>query len=83
MKSSSSQTTGLPSYQNPILGGRYITKKQLAEYLSCSVRQIEKLAARKLIPQRTIGRRMVRYDLARVEAALARFDKAAIGEDRT
>ena len=60
---------------------RFVTKKQVAAYYACSTRQIEKLAASGVLPVRRMGRRMIRFDLARCEAALAKFDRAAIGEE--
>ena len=82
MKPTHSPAPGQPSYQHPTLGGRLITKQELAEYLACSTRQVEKLTASGRIPARKLGRRMVRYSLERVEAALAKYDVQAIGEDR-
>jgi excisionase family DNA binding protein len=76
-----SPAPGQPSFQDTNLGGRYITKQELAKYLSCSTRQVEKLVARGILPIRKLGKRMARFSLARCEAALAKYDVCAIGED--
>jgi excisionase family DNA binding protein len=61
-------------------GRRFATKQELADYLRCSTRQIEKLVKRGILPIRKLGRRFARFDIPRCEAALAKYDRAAIGE---
>lgn len=62
--------SGQPTFEKSSLGGRYITKEQLAEYLACSTRQIEKLVKAGAIPAKKFGRRMIRFSTKAVEAAL-------------
>jgi len=61
---------GQPTFEKPNFGGRYITKEQLAEYLSCSTRQIEKLVKAGILPAKKFGRRMIRFSMKAVEAEL-------------
>jgi excisionase family DNA binding protein len=82
MKELHTVEAGQPSLPISEFGRRFINKRELAKYLACSTRQIEKLIAQGIIPTRKLGRRMVRFDLPRVEAALAKYDRAAIGETR-
>jgi excisionase family DNA binding protein len=60
-----------PGAVNP---GAYLTKAQLATQLGISPRFVEKLMQRKVLPVVRISRRCVRFNVARVEAALARLE---------
>lgn len=70
MTALSKSAPGQPTFENPNLGGRYITKEELADYLSCSTRQVEKLVKAGVLPAKKFGRRMIRFSTKAVEAAL-------------
>ena len=72
MHEPSKTKSGQPTFESPNLGGRYITKEQLAEYLACSTRQIEKLVKAGVLPAKKFGRRMIRFSTKAVEVALAK-----------
>lgn len=67
-----SDPSGQPKFESPNLGGRYITKEQLAEYLACSTRQIEKLVKAGVLPAKKFGRRMIRFSTKAIEEVLAK-----------
>lgn len=55
-----------------------LDKRSLARELSVSVRTVDNLMARRAIPCVKIGR-LVRFDLQRVKAGLARFEIHEVG----
>ena len=55
-----------------------LDKKTLAQELNVSVRTVDNLMARRAIPYIKIGR-LVRFDVQKVKAALARFEVRAVG----
>lgn len=55
-----------------------LTKAELAVRLHVTVRGVETLTARRKIPVLRISRRCVRYDWAKVQAALLNYEITAI-----
>lgn len=55
-----------------------LTAAELAEALKVSRRTIGNFTKSRRIPALKLGRRCVRYDLARVRAALAKFEQEAV-----
>jgi excisionase family DNA binding protein len=69
-----------PSAQNGGTGLLGIEDKPgIAREVKCSPRTIDNLMARRAIPFIKIGR-LVRFDVAKVKAALARFEVGAVGD---
>lgn len=58
---------------------RLLSKKELAVVLGISPRTIENWLAQKRIPQLRLSARLTRFNLARVEAALARYEVKEVG----
>ena len=53
---------------------RLLSKRELAAVLGVSQRTIENWLAQKRIPQLRLSPRLTRFNLSRVEAALARYE---------
>lgn len=53
-------------------------KQGLAREMKCSVRTLENLMAKRAIPSFKLGR-LARFDVAKVKAALARFEIREVG----
>jgi excisionase family DNA binding protein len=73
-KSTNSSQLSIPSAEllAPALR-RNLNKRQLAMALNVSSRTLDTWIARKRIPYRKLGPRMVRFDLDEVERALSRY----------
>ena len=56
-------------------------KQGLAREVKCSVRTVDNLMAKRAIPFIKLGR-LVRFDVAKVKAALARFEVREVGYGR-
>lgn len=56
-----------------------VTKKQVAKAIGISVRTVEGMMARKVIPFFKLSPRLVRFSLGRVKAALNRYEVLEIG----
>ena len=61
---------------------RLLSKRELAAALGVSLRTIENWLSEKRIPQLRLSRRLTRFSLPRVEAALARYEVREIGGRR-
>lgn len=59
--------------------GRLVTKKQLAGVIGCSPRTIDSLWAKRRIPGLVLSGRMVRFDVAKVLAALDKYEVKEAG----
>jgi excisionase family DNA binding protein len=57
----------------------FLTKEELGIMLNISPRTIENWMHRRRIPYLKIGKRTRRFNLARVEAALSRFEVKEVG----
>ena len=58
-----------------------LTKEQLRDALNLpSTRMVDELVRRRKIPVLRLGYRTVRFDLAKVEAAIEKFELKAIGQ---
>ena len=55
-----------------------LKREELAARLAMSPRGVAELTRRRVIPVIRIGRRCVRYDFAKVQAAIARFEVPAV-----
>jgi hypothetical protein len=55
-------------------------KQGIAREVKCSVRKIDDLMARRAIPFFKLPGRLVRFDVAKVKDALARFEVRAAGD---
>ena len=74
-------------YQNPsrahlTAGKGKLTKCQLAEYLQVSPRQIENMMRARCIPFERYGRRCIRFDLAKIDRALEKFEIQSIDSEK-
>ncbi len=58
---------------------RLLSKKELARALGVSPRTIENWLAAKKIPQLRLSARLTRFNLARVESALSRYEVKEVG----
>ena len=59
-----------------------LTKRELAAMLGVSERTIENWIAEKRIPRLRLSARLTRFNLPRVEAALARYEVKEVGVRR-
>lgn len=58
-----------------------LTKKQLRDALNLpSTRMVDELVRRRKIPVLRLGHRTIRFDLAKVQAALEKLELKAIGQ---
>ena len=58
-----------------------LTKEQLREALNLpSTRMVDELVRRRKIPVLRLGHRTIRFDLAKVQAALEKLELKAIGQ---
>jgi excisionase family DNA binding protein len=57
----------------------FLTKEQLSVMLNISPRTVENWMHKRRIPYLKIGKRTRRFNLARVEAALSRFEVKEVG----
>jgi excisionase family DNA binding protein len=77
---SSQKSAAPPAAQNGGITFLAIEDKQgLARQVKCSLRTIDNLMARRAIPFIKLGR-LVRFDVAKVKAALARFEVREAGD---
>ncbi len=61
---------------------RFLTKRQLSILLGVSERTIDNWVAQRRIPSLMLSARMRRFDLAKVEAALNRYEVKEVGGRR-
>jgi excisionase family DNA binding protein len=61
---------------------RLLSKRELAAVLNVSKRTIENWLAQKRIPRLRLSARLTRFDLSKVEAALARYEIQEVGARR-
>jgi excisionase family DNA binding protein len=61
---------------------RLLSKRELATILSVSQRTVENWLSRKMIPCLRLSPRLTRFSLAKVEAALARYEIKEVGAQR-
>jgi hypothetical protein len=77
---SSQKTAAPPAVQNGGTTFLGIEDKQgIAREVKCSPRKIDNLMARHAIPFIRLPGRLVRFDVAKVKAALARFEIKEVG----
>ena len=73
------------SFATPILdrpAKRLLSKRELATALNVSPRTIENWLAERRIPQLRLSARLTRFNLPKVEAALARYEVREVGRAR-
>lgn len=58
---------------------RLLSKRELAAALNVSERTIDNWVAQKRIPYLRLSNRLIRFNLAKVEAALARYEIKEVG----
>jgi excisionase family DNA binding protein len=61
---------------------RLLSKKELAAVLNVSERTLDNWLAQKKIPRLRLSNRLTRFNLSRVEAALARYEIKEVGGRR-
>ena len=61
---------------------RLLTKRELAAALNVSERTLDNWCAQKRIPRLCLSARLTRFNLAKVEAALARYEIKEVGARR-
>jgi hypothetical protein len=66
----------------PSLGRHFLSKRELAQAVGVSPRTIDNWMARKQIPFIRISARLIKFNLGRVKAALARYEVKEIGARR-
>jgi len=76
----SKTTAGTQS--NESMPKRLLSKRELATVLNVSVRTIETWLSQKRIPQLRLSARLTRFNLARVESALARYEVKEVSARR-
>jgi hypothetical protein len=60
---------------------KFLTKEQIREHLNLpSTRMVDELVRKRKIPVIRLGHRTVRFDLAKVVAALERLELKALGQ---
>ncbi len=64
------------------LAARLLSKRELAAVLSVSERTIDNWLAQRRIPRLRLSNRLTRFNLARVEGALARYEIKEVGAPR-
>ena len=64
---------------NESIPKRLLSKRELARALGVSPRTIENWLAAKKIPQLRLSARLTRFNLARVESALSRYEVKEVG----
>ena len=65
-------TGGNKSYEK-----RYLTTRELAFRYSMSTRQVQKMTRSRIFPCVKPGKKLVRYDIIKCDAALERFERQA------
>ena len=63
----------------PEIPKRLLSKRELAAVLNVSERTIENWLAQKRIPRLRLSNRLTRFNLPKVEAALARYEVKEVG----
>jgi DNA-binding transcriptional regulator YiaG len=76
-----SKTTALNS--NESMQKRLLSKRELAAALNVSERTLENWCAQKKIPRLVLSKRLTRFSLPKVEAALARYEVKEVGRARS
>ena len=61
---------------------RLLSKRELSAVLNVSERTLDNWLAQKKIPRLRLSNRLTRFNLARVEAALARYEIKEVGARR-
>jgi excisionase family DNA binding protein len=61
---------------------RLLSKRELSAVLNVSERTLDNWLAQKKIPRLRLSNRLTRFNLARVEAALARYEVKEVGARR-
>jgi excisionase family DNA binding protein len=74
-----SQITALNNNSKGVLPKLLLSKRELAAVLNVSERTIENWLAQRRIPRLRLSNRLTRFNLPRVEAALARYEVREIG----
>ena len=78
-KISALNTTG---ESNPPIPKRLLSKRELAAVLNVSERTVENWLSQKRIPRLRLSARLTRFNLPKVEAALARYEVKEVGARR-
>jgi excisionase family DNA binding protein len=63
----------------PTIARRLLSKRELAAVLNVSERTIDNWLAQKRIPRLRLSNRLTRFNLPKVEAALARYEVKEVG----
>jgi hypothetical protein len=63
----------------PATPKRVVTKRELAAVYSVCQRTVDNWVAKKIIPRLRLSARLTRFDLPKVEAALARYEIREVG----
>jgi excisionase family DNA binding protein len=77
----------IPAFNNssqgvPSTPKRLLSKRELAAALNVSERTIDNWLAQKKIPRLRLSNRLTRFNLSKVEAALARYEIKEVGARR-
>ena len=60
-------------------GGRWVTKKEIAEHLKCCPRTINNLMSRRILPYRRVGK-LLRFELGECDRAIDAFKVSSFSE---
>jgi len=74
-----SETSALNNSSASWVTKRLLSKKELAAVLNVSERTLDNWLAQKKIPRLRLSNRLTRFNLSRVEAALARYEIKEVG----
>jgi excisionase family DNA binding protein len=66
----------------PAVPKRLLSKRELAAVLNVSERTIDNWLAQKKVPRLRLSNRLTRFNLSKVEAALARYEIKEVGARR-
>jgi excisionase family DNA binding protein len=77
-----SETSALNNSSASSVTKRLLSKRELAAVLNVSERTLDNWLAQKKIPRLRLSNRLTRFNLSRVEAALARYEVREIGGRR-
>jgi excisionase family DNA binding protein len=77
-----SETSALNNSSASSVTKRLLSKRELAAVLNVSERTLDNWLAQKKIPRLRLSNRLTRFNLSRVEAALARYEVKEVGARR-
>ena len=77
-----SETSALNNSSASSVTKRLLSKRELSAVLNVSERTLDNWLAQKKIPRLRLSNRLTRFNLSRVEAALARYEVKEVGAIR-